>query len=311
MFGETSLELETNRMAIGPGLHHGEVQSEGSGRIYLLHAPDDYDGIAARPLMVVLHGGGGSAEFAQRVHGWCDLSQREGCLVVFPEASCEDPTRIAGVRENPRIWNDGSRRSAVARRNVDDIGYLTAVLDDVQDRFAVDARQVFVSGFSNGASMAFRVGIELSDRVSAIAPVSGHLCLQEPQPVRPMSMLYMIGLDDPLNPFDGGPTTSPWGARRNKPQVMESILTWAGLIGAPSVPTSTHQNDGVTRVQFGPGETGHEVQLYTIEGQGHEWPGAERTLPRIISGPQTNKLNATQVIWDFFRSTHLPRPCAS
>jgi polyhydroxybutyrate depolymerase len=299
---------EREKMECGPGLHEREVQSEGTGRIYLLHAPDVYDSATPRPLMVVLHGGGGSAEFAHRVHGWRDLSQREGCLVVFPEASAEDPARIAGIRENPRIWNDGSRRSAVARRNVDDIGYLASVLDDVQDNFAVDANRVFVSGFSNGASMTFRVGIELSDRIAAIAPVSGHLCLQELRPARSMSMLYLIGLADPLNPFDGGPTTSPWGARRQKPQVMESILNWVDLVGASHEPTSTHQRDGVKHVHFGPGETGHEVQLYTIEGQGHEWPGAERTLPRSISGPQTKKLNATQVIWDFFNSTRLPDP---
>jgi polyhydroxybutyrate depolymerase len=154
--------------------------------------------------------------------------------------------------------------------------------------------------------MTFRVGIELSDRVSAIAPVSGHLCLAELRPVRAMSMLYMIGLDDPLNPFHGGPTTSPWGARRNKPRVMESILRWVELIGASSRPTSIREANGVKRVQFGPGKSGHEVQLYTIEGQGHEWPGAERTLPRIISGPQTRKLNATRVIWNFFNTTRLP-----
>jgi polyhydroxybutyrate depolymerase len=301
-----SIGRETEDMAIGPGLHQRVVQSEGAERIYLLHAPDDYDAVIPRPFIVVLHGGGGSAEFAQRVHGWCDLSQREGCLVAFPEATSEDPTRIAGVRENPRIWNDGSRRSAVARRNVDDIGYLAAVLDDVQDHFAVDANRVLVSGFSNGASMTFRVGVELSDRVSAIAPVSGHLCLSDPRPARPMSMLYMIGLADPLNPFEGGLTISPWGARREKPKVMDSIRNWLQLIDASPTPTATYQANGVKRVQFGPGGTGHEVVLYTIEGQGHEWPGAERTLPRIISGPQTNKLNATQVIWDFFNTTRLP-----
>jgi polyhydroxybutyrate depolymerase len=294
-------------MDLGPGQHQREVRSEGADRVYLVHAPDGYDAVTPRPLIVVLHGGGGSAEFARRVHGWRDLSQREGCLVVFPEATSEDPTRAPGVRDNPRIWNDGSRRSAVARRGVDDIGYLAAVLDDVQDHFAIDADRVFVTGFSNGASMTFRVGVELSDRVSAIAPVSGHLCLPEPRPVRPVSLLYMIGLADPLNPFEGGPVTSPWGARRNKPPVMDSILCWVNLIGAPARPTATHDASGVRRVQFGPGDSGHEVQLYTIEGQGHEWPGGQRTLPPIISGPQTNKLNATNVIWDFFNTTQLPK----
>ncbi len=293
-------------MELGPGVHQREVLSEGVDRIYLLHVPRVYDAVTPLPLLVVLHGGGGSAEFALRVHGWKDLSQREGCLVVFPQATPEDPALPAGVRENPRIWNDGSRRSAVARRNVDDIGYLAAMLDDVQRIFTVDSNRIFVTGFSNGASMTFRVGVELAGRVAAIAPVSGHLCLENPQPSRPLSMLYMIGLEDPLNPFDGGPTSSPWGVRRQKPAIMDSILSWVRLIGASERPTSLQQRDGVKLVKFGPGQSGNEVQLYTIEGQGHEWPGAERTLPRSISGPQTRKLNATQVVWDFFSSTHLP-----
>jgi polyhydroxybutyrate depolymerase len=294
-------------MMLGPGDHQLEVLSEGAGRTYLVHAPRQYDTVARLPAMVVLHGGGGSATFAQRVHGWPDLSEREGCLVVFPEASLEDPARCAAVRENPRIWNDGSRRSAVARRNVDDIGYLASVLDDLQTNFAVDPDRIFVTGFSNGASMAFRVGIELADRIAAIAPVSGHLCLVEPRPARPLSMLYVVGLSDPINPMAGGPVESPWGSRRQKPPIIDSIHAWVRLIGASLQPDLVYDTGGVKLVRYGPGETGCEVQLCTIEGQGHEWPGARRTLPRSISGPQTDKINATQVVWDFFASTSIPQ----
>jgi polyhydroxybutyrate depolymerase len=288
---------------VEPGKYRSHVHWEGVKRTYLVHVPLSYDGATPTPVMVVLHGGGGSAEFGYRVHGWTDLSERRGCLVVFPEATAEDPTRPAAVRENPRIWNDGSRRSAVARRNVDDIGYLGAVLDTVQETFVVDTHRIFATGFSNGASMSFRVGVELAHRVAAIAPVSGHLCLEDPQPARPLSMLYMIGLADPINPLEGGPTVSPWGSRRIKPPVMDSIATWLRLIHASDEPEVLRDSGGVRQVRFGPGETGCEVQLHTIEGQGHEWPGAQRTLPKIISGPQTDKVNATEVIWDFFEST--------
>lgn len=291
------------RLSLGSKDHLRDVPSEGVRRNYLAHVPNSYDAVTPLPVLVVLHGGGGSAAFASQVYGWLELSEREGCLAVFPEATSEDPTRPAAVRENPRIWNDGSNRSAVARRNVDDIGYLAAVLDDLQASFAIDANRIFVTGFSNGASMAFRVGIELSDRVAAIAPVSGHLCLQNPQPARPLSMLYIIGLADPLNPMDGGPTRTPWGATRQKPPVMTSILTWVRLIEASQQHEVLRQADGVKLVRYGPGKSRCEVQLCTIEGQGHEWPGARRTLPSIISGPQTNKLNATQAVWDFFAAT--------
>jgi polyhydroxybutyrate depolymerase len=285
---------------LGPGIHEHAVVSEGVRRIYLVHAPNDYHARALHRVIVVLHGGGGSAAFATRVYGWRELSQQTGCLIVFPQAQCENPASPAAVRENPRIWNDGSTRSAVAHRNVDDIGYLSKVLDDLRSRYAVDSDRIYVTGFSNGASMTFRAGVELSDQITAIAPVSGHLCIRDSKPARPLSMLYIIGLEDPLNPFEGGPTRSPWGALRQRPRVMESILAWVRLIGASEQPQLLRDSNGVQWVRYGPGSGGTEVQLCTIAGQGHEWPGARRTLPSSISGPQTDKLNATQTIWEFF-----------
>ncbi len=213
-------------MQTDTGLQQYEVQWEGVPRLYLVQEPPSRDIALPLPVLMVLHGGGGSAAFAARVYGWRELAEREGCLLLFPEATLEDPSLPPAVRENPRLWNDGSTRSAVARRGVDDIGYLATVMDDIQTRFAVDRKRVFVTGFSNGASMTFRTGIELADRVTAIAPVSGHLCLDSPSLRRPMSLLYIIGLADPLNPFEGGLTTSPWGIVRQRPPVIDSIRTW-------------------------------------------------------------------------------------
>lgn len=161
-------------MTVGSGNHQRDVVLDGERRTYLIHIPKTYQRGIRLPAVVVLHGGGGSAVFASRVHGWQALSQREECLVIFPEAMPEDPAQQATFRENPRIWNDGSRRSAVARRNVDDIGYLAAVLDDVVANFSVDADRIFVTGFSNGAldgipsrSRAFTAGGSHCSRLRA------------------------------------------------------------------------------------------------------------------------------------------------
>lgn len=289
-------------MAPASGKQKREVLSSGDRRMHIVHVPRQYDHTRPIPVIVVLHGGGGSARFAYRVHGWPELAERETCLIVFPEGTLEDPTKPPSLRDNLRLWNDGSTRSAVARRNVDDIGYLTSVLDDLQTSFNVDPNRIFVTGFSNGASMTFRVGVELAHRIKAIAPVSGHLCIDNPQLARPLSLLYMIGLADPINPVAGGTVTTPWGTRRNKPAIMDSINTWIRLIGAPEQPIFSDIKNGVKQIRYGPGLHRSEVLLYLIEGQGHEWPGAQRTLPRSLSGPQTDRLNATEVIWDFFNS---------
>jgi polyhydroxybutyrate depolymerase len=294
---------KTKSKVIRRGIRRLAVTSEDTRRRYLVHIPKSYDGETPVPVLMVLHGGGGSAAFAYRVHGWPELSEKAGFLAVFPEATPEHPDRPISLWDNLRIWNDGSGRSEVSKRNVDDVGYLSAVLDDVQADFVVDASRIYVTGFSNGASMSFRVGVELADRFAAIAPVSGHLCLEDPRPSRALSMLYIAGLADPINPFDGGLVVTPWGSRRNKPPIMESIHAWLRLIQASEDPASVQQVDGVRRARYGPGGTGCQVQLCTIEGQGHEWPGAQRTLPHRISGPQTDKLHASEAVWDFFANS--------
>lgn len=302
--GGTERRHVGQRFRCGRNRHY--VTTSDGRRLYLVHVPKSYDPRRRHPVVVVLHGGGASARFAYRVHGWIALAEREQSLVVFPDGSLEDPQRPASLRDNLRLWNDGSWRSGVAQRNVDDIGFLTTVLDQLEAEYAVDPDRIFVSGFSNGGSMTYRVGVELSHRVAAIAPVAGHLCLADPQPRRAVSLLYIVGLRDPIVPFAGGAIITPWGQRREKPPVMNSINTWIRLVGAAPEPQVTRQQDGIHWQRFGPGDAGREVQLYTIEGQGHEWPGAERTLPESISGPQTDHLDATRVIWEFFsnRSPH-------
>ena len=86
------------RLSLGSGDHLRDVPSEGARRNYLAHLPNSYDAVAPVPVLVVLHGGGGSAAFASQVYGWLELSEREGCLAVFPEATAEDPTRPAAPR---------------------------------------------------------------------------------------------------------------------------------------------------------------------------------------------------------------------
>ena len=94
-------------MLLGPGLHERGVDGKNDRRVYLAHVPQSCDPETRFPVVVVLHGGGGSAAFASRVYGWRELSHREGCLIVFPEAMCEDP--CASCRDS-RKSSDLERR---------------------------------------------------------------------------------------------------------------------------------------------------------------------------------------------------------
>jgi polyhydroxybutyrate depolymerase len=153
-------------------------------RSYLLYVPD-IAGTAPRPLVVVYHGGGGTPQIALEATEILDRAAARGWAVALPEATRPDSTQPAHFLKNPAFWNAGLPRGLVWKRRIDDLGFTAALLDDVASRTAIDPNRIFAMGFSNGAAMALRVGLELSARVAAVAGVAGHPgCATRPRNAR-------------------------------------------------------------------------------------------------------------------------------
>ena len=256
----------------------------------------------------MFHGGGGTARSAMRATGWNEKADKEGFLAVFPEGTPPDASRPGRFGDNPQTWNDGSKRPNVgaAAREVPDIEFVSAMLADLKTHFNVDNRRIYATGFSNGASMAFRVARELSQAIAAVAPVAGADWLPDIKPQRPVPLLYITGTADPLNPIEGGKVHIGRKDFGVKPSVKETIDRWVRINGCPNTGRVIHDKDGVTEVAYGfPGKT-PEVLLYTIEGHGHHWPGGKSALPARLTGKNSAKLTATDVIWAFFKSHQRP-----
>jgi polyhydroxybutyrate depolymerase len=147
--------------------------------------------------------------------------------------------------------------------------------------------------------MAFRLGLELSDRLAAIAPVAGY-CWQRQSPKHNVLALFLVGDKDPLVPLAGGTVETPWGQRVSKPPVRETLARWSVLTGGPSEPVSIQSEDGVTVERFGP-----TLEARIIAGLGHHWPGGRGGLSPRIAGPYSDRLNASKEIWQFFRRQRL------
>lgn len=299
-------EISARSKRLDPGAHTFTLTVDGLERNYIVHVPTRYDSQTPIPVVIMLHGGGGTASGAMRETGWAEKANKEGFLAVFPNAMARDPARPSSFARNPQLWNDGSGRFYPDQKAVDDVKFINGLLDDLSTRFSVDTHRVYVTGFSNGASMAFRLGAELSQRITAIAPVAGALW-QDPVALKqPVPMCYITGTADPLNLIEGGVPKLASGASDNvrakaKPPVRDSIIKWVKALGCPTTPTSKSYANGISTETYCPGNGDVTVVYITVDDLGHTWAGGKSLLPERMVGKTSDKLKATDVIWDFFQ----------
>ena len=273
---------------------------DGIKRLYRLHLPKEGDKETPVPLVLMLHGAGGTALLTEEHYGWDAKADQEHFIVAYPQALPKDLSEPYNFRQNPTIWEDGSGRRSV---KVADIEFLAGVIEDISKEHKVDPKKIFMTGFSNGASMTFRAGIELSDRLTAIAPVAGRLFLKNPQPKRPISLYFMVCDSDPLNPLNGGAGLNVWSRTKTyKPPMFDSMKAWIQLISADVASSQEIQLKGGKETIYRSKNNNLEAIYVIAKEQGHVWPGSKRELPEKLVGPDLSALNATDLIWNFFKT---------
>lgn len=304
------IALQASAWGRDAGDHSFNIDVKGSTRSYIVHVPAKAK--LPLPVVIMLHGGGGSARGAMWETGWTMKADQEGFLAVFPNALARDPSQTSHFSSNPQLWNDGSERFYAGQTAVDDVAFIAAMLDDLAARYALDERRVFVTGFSNGASMSFLVAARLPQRIAALAPVAGALWF-DPQPFeQALPLLYITGTADPLNLIEGGVPRLASGQSdkvrgKAKPAVRDSILKWGRALGCPATATSTYAH-GVRREIYAPCMGGSEVVYLAVDALGHTWAGGRSILPERMVGKRSQSINATDEIWDFFSKHGRPPP---
>jgi polyhydroxybutyrate depolymerase len=280
-----------------PGTHHLELRSQGHKWQYVVYIPRQYDSTQATPLVLILHGFGGTGQFYLDRAGWRAKADEAGFIAVAPNGLPARPQ----LPKRTRVWNTGDLAPNNPRSNIDDVRFLRSLLDELQDRLKIDEHRIYVTGHSNGGAMTFLLGIELSERLTAIAPVATPFEFKNRNPVRPIPTLYIIGTKDPLVPFAGGETELPWGQRRRTLPVRNFLQDWAKVLGCASSPQPLENNDVFEVVRYNSCKRNVKFMAYFIKGQGHAWPGGQSASPEWVVGPSINQFKATDVIWDFFR----------
>jgi polyhydroxybutyrate depolymerase len=292
------------RDASGATREHS-IEVGGLERTYRLHVARQLDPEQPVPLVLVFHGGGGTPEQIERESRFSALADREGFVVAYP----------AGYR---RSWNDGRGADAVAaqRDGVDDVAFVATLLDDVSAVRRIDPKRVYATGISNGAMFSHRLATRLASRVAAIAPVAGGLpqpLLASFDPQAPVSVLIVNGTLDPLVPYDGGEVRVFARSRGRVAGAQETAQRWSTHDGCSAGPVveqvaDNHAAQGCTTTRITYRNCAHAtgVVLLRLNGGGHTWPGGSQYLPERLVGKVCRDVDATALIWDFFK--HHPKP---
>ena len=287
-------------------LLHGERP-----RVYYVHLPPQADDGQPLPVVLNFHGGGGDALGQERYTGMDSLADEEGFIAVYPAGT-------GRLGERLLTWNAGGCCGFAQDESIDDVGFVRVLLDDLEGVVDIDRRRIYATGLSNGAMMAYRLGMEAGDIISAISPVAGAMKVDSFEPVRPLPILHIHSVDDPRALYGGGTGPPfPFTNRTVDHVPVESALElWADCDGCPSAPTLADSRStdygAEASVQtaelwiYGPCESGAEIGLWKLSGAGHVWPGGDPDFLTNILGPSTTVIDANREMWAFFTRYALP-----
>ncbi|MCL4394111.1 MAG: prolyl oligopeptidase family serine peptidase [Chloroflexi bacterium] len=256
-----------------PGDHDQTLTFGGRTRTYIMRIPPNAASGSALALVIVLHGGAGNAASAEKMTGMSQAADRAGFAVAYPDGT-------GALGDRLLTWNSGSCCGYALDYDVDDVGFVRALIDQLEASSRIDPKRVYVTGISNGGMMAYRVACELSDRVAAIAPVAG--ALDNPcEPAQPVSVVTFHGTADQNVPYDGGaPTKQVDPHSRVDQSVAYAMSFWTERDGC-AAPPDREQSGSIIHEQYAGCSNGTSVVLYTIVGGGHAWPGGDRVSPLL------------------------------
>lgn len=287
-----------------PGDHDMSIEVDGVTRTWILHIPSAASTGEPLPLLIVLHGGGGTGRKMQRMLGFDAYADARSFYVAYPDAAIHSDAR-GGAH-----WNDGRGTAGMVQRGIDDVTFIQEMIAEIGRRVALDAGRVYVTGASNGGMMTYRLGCETRGVFAGIAPVIANMpapLFPTCAPQAPLTFLSINGSADPLIPLDGGEVCKGVRFGCEGGQVVshaESVRTFAAANDCDPVPQvempPPQINDGasVERQTYLNCERGATVVAYIVHGGGHTWP----PLPARVaaSGAQSRDLDATRTIVDLF-----------
>lgn len=266
------------------GSFPGQIISGGKTRTYKIYVQTKYKNNRPTPLVVDFHGFGMSALFQYQYTQMWALAEKFKFILVTPQ----------GIENS---WNAGNCCDPAKNLGVQDVQFVSDMIDQIMEDYCINPNRIFATGFSNGGSLSIRLGCDLSDRIAAIAPVaSGGLPLSC-KPSRPVPIISFKGTADPT-----------YG------KALIAIEMARQKNGCSNETEIYYQEGDVTCIAYKDCDENASVVFCEIEGGGHNWPGTwdlcEYVGPIICElykiGYTTQDIDASRAIWKFFAEHSMP-----
>src|SRR6266516_3477272 len=270
---------------------NGSFMSSGRKRGYLLYVPRSYDRSKPTPLVISLHGAGMWGAAQKETSQWNRVADEHGFIVVYPSGEGGG---------GPRVWHEGGEAGPSR-----DVRFISELIDTLEAAYNIDPGMIYANGLSNGGGMSFALSCTLSDRIAAVGMVGAALLLPFSwcTDQRPVPMIAFHGTADAAAPYTGG---FSWVAPQRFQGVRAFTASWARRNRCGTNPVDSVVAADVTRLEYTKCADDAAVVLYTIKGGGHSWPGG-KPLPQWFVGPTSTSIEATSLMWAFFRAHPLPR----
>ncbi len=254
------------------------------------------------PLVMYFHGGGGNARGGLAHSGLCATADSFGFLLV----ALDGTGRTGDVLHT---WNVGFGFGSAEEENIDDIGFVAAMLAELKTKHAIDDSRIFATGISNGGILCHFLAADPRIGLAAIAPivgtvggykVDGSQAIKPPAPARPVAVLAINGRTDEHVPLLGGLQQKSVTSPRRMLSASDTVQFWVQANGCQTTPVTTFAAEkNTTYVKFAGGRNATEVVLAIVENQGHAWPGAAG--PGWAGGDAPSPTyDANTEMWKFF-----------
>ena len=285
-----------------------EFMHDGLARKFHFYAPEGLIDGEAYPLVMLMHGHGGSSDQMLGLSGmkapyriWLDIAEREKVFILVPEGVISPDDKLG--------WND-CRADTVTNPSTDDVGFLVGLSEAMADVYPIDENRFYASGTSNGGHMSLRLAIEAGEHFAAVAPLLAALPTDSncSEPDTQVALMLINGTNDEILPYDGGQVA---GSRGGVFSTLDTIATWrtlnqntaeASVGNLPDI--NTEDESTVVRTDYAGPTQLQDVTLVTIDGGGHTVPSIEEQYSNFYErmvGTQNHDVEMAELVWGFLK----------